>query len=130
MKPIFLSWCSRYFSFFHPLVLIFAANLEKGMGVRYGRCLLAAIFSLSWMFFYSPAFAQEEGANHDAPTEEKKVAFDANEVIFDHVLDAHEFHFTSYTGSDGKEHPVGIPLPVILYSPQRGLDMFMSSRFE
>ena len=130
MKPIFLSWCSRYFSFFHPLVLIFAANLEKGMGVRYGRCLLAAIFSLSWMFFYSPAFAQEEGANHDVPTEEKKVAFDANEVIFDHVLDAHEFHFTSYTGSDGKEHPVGIPLPVILYSPQRGLDMFMSSRFE
>ncbi len=82
------------------------------------------------MFFFSPSFAQEEGAHHGTQTEKKKPVFDANEVIFDHVLDAHEFHFTSYIGSDGKEHQVGIPLPVILYSPKRGLDMFMSSRFE
>jgi F-type H+-transporting ATPase subunit a len=26
--------------------------------------------------------------------------------------------------------PVSIPLPVILYSPERGLSVFMSSRFE
>ncbi|HWC54399.1 MAG TPA: F0F1 ATP synthase subunit A [Chitinophagaceae bacterium] len=31
--------------------------------------------------------------------------------------------------SGGKEHEVTIPLPVILYSPQRGLSFFMSSKF-
>jgi F-type H+-transporting ATPase subunit a len=61
--------------------------------------------------------------------EEKKKGFDANEVIFGHVLDAHEYHFLSYKGSDGKDHHATIPLPVILYSPQRGLDVFMSSKF-
>ena len=45
------------------------------------------------------------------------------------MLDAHEYHFLSYKGKDGKEHHATIPLPVILYSPQRGLDVFMSSKF-
>lgn len=60
---------------------------------------------------------------------EKEGGFDANEVIFGHVLDAHEYHFLSYKGSDGNDHHATIPLPVILYSPQRGLDVFMSSKF-
>jgi len=77
-------------------------------------------------------------AQHDGEQEEKeqvhgkkesKSGFDANEVIFGHVLDAHEYHFLSYKGNDGKEHHATIPLPVILYSPQRGMDVFMSSNF-
>ena len=52
-----------------------------------------------------------------------------NEVIFAHVLDAYQFHFFSYKGSDGEEHHVSIPFPVILYSPQRGFDVLMSSNF-
>ncbi len=50
-------------------------------------------------------------------------------MIFEHVLDAHEFHFLSYTGADGHEHHATIPLPVILYSPQKGFSVFMSSAF-
>ncbi|HMO33548.1 MAG TPA: F0F1 ATP synthase subunit A [Lacibacter sp.] len=46
------------------------------------------------------------------------------EVIIEHISDGHEFHFFSI----GEFHAV-IPLPVILYSPQRGLDVFLSSRF-
>jgi F-type H+-transporting ATPase subunit a len=61
--------------------------------------------------------------------EEKKAAFNAKEIIFGHVLDAHEFHFLEIKNDDGTEHPISIPLPVILYSPQRGLDVFMSSKF-
>jgi F-type H+-transporting ATPase subunit a len=60
---------------------------------------------------------------------EKKEKFDANEIIFGHVLDAHEFHFLSYVGSDGEKHHINIPLPVILYSPQKGWSVFMSSAF-
>ena len=63
--------------------------------------------------------AQEAAGGH-----EKKEGFDANEVIFNHILDANEFHFFNYKGSDGKEHHVSIPLPVILYAPGKGLVCF------
>ncbi|HEX2683185.1 MAG TPA: F0F1 ATP synthase subunit A, partial [Ferruginibacter sp.] len=39
------------------------------------------------------------------------------------------FHFLSYKGSDGEMHHATIPLPVILYSPQKGFSCFMSSAF-
>ncbi|MCR6721742.1 MAG: F0F1 ATP synthase subunit A [Chitinophagaceae bacterium] len=64
---------------------------------------------------------------HDAP---KKEGFNATEVIFGHVLNGHEFHFMDITGDDGVKHPVSIPLPIILYSPQKGFTSFMSSKFE
>ena len=52
--------------------------------------------------------------------------FNAAEVIFGHVLDGHEYHFM-----DIGDHPVTLPLPIILYSPTRGTwDIFMSSRFD
>jgi len=101
-----------------------------GKGVK---CLLVAAFSL----FYLGSFGQEKGdadrhiENQSEQNEKKEETkkFDANEVIFGHVLDAHQFHFFSYTGSDGQHHHVGIPLPVILYSPQKGFSVFSASRF-
>jgi F-type H+-transporting ATPase subunit a len=73
-----------------------------------------------------PVFASgDEGGEHG----EKKKGFDAQEVIFGHILDGHDFHFFDITGKDGKVTPIGIPLPVILYSSERGLDVFMSSKF-
>lgn len=94
------------------------------------KSLLVAGFSAFCLLFSVSVFAQEEHAEagHEVATEEKK-GFDANEVIFGHVLDAHEFHFFSYEDSEGKEHDAVIPLPVILYSPQRGLSSFMFSAF-
>ncbi len=89
------------------------------------KCLLVAVFSLISAFFFNAAFA---GQNGDTTAQKKKKTFDANEVIFGHISDGHEFHFFSYQ-SGGKEHEVTIPLPVILYSPQRGMSSFMSSRF-
>lgn len=105
------------------------------MAMRSGhlKSLLVAVFILSISFFSNAIFGQDhhgetpEKKEHKA--EEKKSAFDANEVIFSHVLDAHQFHFLTYAGSDGHEHHVSIPLPVILYSPQKGLSFFMSSGF-
>lgn len=41
-----------------------------------------------------------------------------------HILDSHEWHF--WTTSEG---PVSAPLPVILYSSDRGLEIFSSSQF-
>jgi F-type H+-transporting ATPase subunit a len=100
------------------------------MTLRCLKSLLGAGFSVFCLFFSISIFAQGElpETKADVKKEEKK-GFDANEVIFGHVLDAHEFHFFSYEGKDGKEHEAVIPLPVILYSPQRGLSFFMFSKF-
>src|SRR5438552_506103 len=86
------------------------------------KCLLVGVLS----FFSCFAFGQGQSTKEEGT---KKSSFDANEVIFGHVLDAHEFHFFSYKGKDGKEHAVILSLPVILYSPQKGFSFFMSSKF-
>lgn len=98
---------------------------------------MVAVFSLFCFSFSLQSLAQEKGdgdthiETEDAQNIEKEGTskFDANEVIFGHVMDAHQFHFFSYKGSDGKEHHATIPLPVILYSPQKGFSSFSSSHF-
>jgi F-type H+-transporting ATPase subunit a len=90
------------------------------------KSILVAVFSVSLVFFYNASFAQHEPAGEPA---KKEKIFDANEVIFGHIMDAHEFHFLSYKGSDGQEHHATIPLPVILYSKEKGFSCFMSSAF-
>jgi F-type H+-transporting ATPase subunit a len=101
------------------------------------KSLLVLVFSVFALSFYNQAEAQEKdhtGNDEKAPKSLEKSGkaekvFDANEVIFEHVLDAHEFHFLSYKDAEGEMHHATIPLPVILYSPQKGLSVFMSSRF-
>ena len=95
--------------------------------------ILVAVFSIFLTLFSQAVSAQNdhresdsEGAGQEeAHATKKRKGFNASEVIFGHVLNAHEFHFM-----DIGDHPITIPLPVILYSPQRGLTSFSSSRFE
>jgi F-type H+-transporting ATPase subunit a len=87
------------------------------MAIKSMKSLLGVVFSLTLLSLPSNTFAQE------------KKGFDANEVIFGHIMDAHEFHFFSYKGDGGKLHHATIPLPVILYSKERGFCVFMSSQF-
>lgn len=99
------------------------------MTLKCAKSLLATNFSLILLFFSISTFAQDQlPETGKSIHQEEKKGFDANEVIFGHVLDAHEFHFFSYEGSDGEEHEAVVPLPVILYSPQRGWSFFMSSK--
>jgi F-type H+-transporting ATPase subunit a len=101
------------------------------------KSLLVAVFSLNILFFSNISVAQdthdtidsrlkhkEEGANDHVEGQDEEHRFDAAEVIMEHIKDGHEFHFATI----GDAH-VTIPLPVIIYSPQRGLDAFMSSKF-
>jgi len=99
------------------------------------KCLLVAVFSVLTLTFSTSTLAQQDRPTSDdneyetedhkgGKKEEDHGKFDANETIFGHVMDAHEFHFFSI----GKYHAT-IPLPVILYEPGRGLSVFMSSKF-
>ena len=64
--------------------------------------------------------ATEHGASH---AEEAKEGFDPATVIMHHIGDSHGWHLF-----DWNEHPVSIPLPVILYT-DNGLVVFSSAEF-
>lgn len=82
------------------------------------KSLLVLAFSLFLVVFSNSAFAQEHGKETHAEQGEGKL--NMKEVIFGHIMDGHEFHFFG----------ASLPLPVILYSPQKGFSSFMSSKFE
>jgi len=104
------------------------------MTSRLLKSFTVAAFSVLSTLFFTPVMAQhdepEQKQEHNGAEPEKKKTFNAQEVIFGHILDGHEFHFFDIIGKDGSKKPVGIPLPIILYSPERGFDFFMSSKFE
>lgn len=108
------------------------------------KSLSVAAFSLLLTFFSYTSFAQNEP--HEAQEREDQVhhtsdekggegeghgggKFDANEVIFGHVMDGHEFHFFSWRDAEGKQHHATLPLPILLYEPERGFSFFSSAKF-
>ena len=69
----------------------------------------------------------EVEALHEAANphhEEESEAFNAGDMIMHHVMDAYDIHLM-----DIGDHSVSIPLPVILYSVDDGLSIFLSSAF-
>lgn len=92
------------------------------------KSLLVLAFSLFLTVFANNAFAQPHEKEEHA--ENAKEGLDMKSVIFGHIMDGHDFHFFDLIHEDGTKHPVSLPLPVILYSPQKGLSAFMSSKFE
>jgi F-type H+-transporting ATPase subunit a len=87
------------------------------------KALLVLVFSVLLLFSANTIFAQDDH-------KEKKQEFNAKELIFGHVLNSHDFHFLDLKHEDGTTTRIGIPLPVILYSSQKGFSVFMSSEFE
>lgn len=85
------------------------------------RILLIASLSIFSLTF---AIAQEahnspHEANEGAAHEEEN--FDIGKMIMHHIQDSHEWEFS---------HGAIIPLPVILYSEDRGIEVFSSARFK
>src|SRR5207249_8168724 len=107
------------------------------------KSLTVAAFSLLFFLFSYTSFAQPGEHQNPQPSEgqkteladekggegQKENAFNANEVIFGHVMNAHQFHFFSWVGGNGEQHHAMIPLPVILYEPGRGFAFFSSAKF-
>ena len=71
--------------------------------------------------FFSFSVAANEPDGHVKDTVKKKV--NMAEIAIEHVLDSHSWHLW------GDEHPVSLPLPVILKT-NNGLVIFSSSAFE
>lgn len=92
--------------------------------IGFKSIIIAAAFSL---FFIGSS--QTASAQHEVSAPEAEKAFNPGEAILEHIGDSHDFHFFSLPKRNGEVLEGSIPLPVILYSPQRGLDIFMSSKF-
>jgi F-type H+-transporting ATPase subunit a len=84
------------------------------------KSLLVACFSLFLVLISLPAAANEEVAGEK---------LNPAKVIMEHIQDSHEFHFFTLKNADGSEFHATIPLPIILYSKERGLSVFSSSNF-
>lgn len=100
-----------------------------------GVCL--AVFALFFMVSTNlsasepeenPAPAGHEAVSADAHAEEghgEKKKLDITALAFEHILDSHSWHLWG-EGHDA----VAIPLPVIIYSNVKGLQVFSSARFD
>lgn len=88
------------------------------MGRNSVKSILVASFSVILLCFGTAVQANEGDGHGEA------AKFDAGKAILHHIADSHEWHFFTV----GNTH-VTIPLPVIIYSPQRGLSVFSSSHF-
>lgn len=67
----------------------------------------------------------EKDSNHIVPespaAEHKQEKFDAGKLIIEHISDSHDWHIAGN---------ISVPLPVIIYSKERGFDVFFSNKFE
>jgi F-type H+-transporting ATPase subunit a len=77
---------------------------------------IALFFGLLVATATSTAWAED---SHDHGHEQE--AFNPSNFIIHHIADAHEIHLWG---------DVHIPLPIIVYTAEHGLDVFMSSAFE
>ncbi len=64
---------------------------------------------------------EEHPAEH---AEEHSGKFEPGKFIMDHIADSYDWHIATF----GEKH-LSIPLPVILYTSEKGLSVFMSSAF-
>ncbi|AHF15975.1 F0F1 ATP synthase subunit A [Niabella soli] len=96
------------------------------MGFKWFKSFMVAALGLFLVSSVQVVAAQED-AHADTTAKEEK--FNPGEAILHHIADSHEFHFFTLKNDDGTQTHGALPLPVFLYSPQRGFSAFMSSNF-
>jgi F-type H+-transporting ATPase subunit a len=77
-----------------------------------------------FFIFLLAAFSLRLSAQEEPSTNKEETQFDATSFIMDHIADSHEWHIL--TKKNGKS--VAIYLPVIVYSKEKGLDVFSSRK--
>lgn len=88
--------------------------------IRFIRPLLFIIFAV--IIGAGTVHANEEPVKSGETGHSEE--FNAGKFVIEHVSDAFEWHIATY----GKTH-ISIPLPIILYSSNKGWSFFMSSKF-
>ncbi|MBK9730759.1 MAG: F0F1 ATP synthase subunit A [Chitinophagaceae bacterium] len=103
-----------------PIVLVigFSANL------------LAEVPEAAAPEQHASVSASEAGEAKSEGKEAAEEGFNPGKVIIEHISDSHEWHLFSFKKTDGSEFDAVLALPVILFSPSKGLSIFSFARFE
>ncbi|MCC6690753.1 MAG: F0F1 ATP synthase subunit A [Bacteroidia bacterium] len=88
--------------------------------VQHLSSVISRTIFFSLFFLAVLVFCQANETNEKKSVEK----FNAGELIMDHISDAHEWHLWG-----AGDAAVSIPLPVIIYSKDRGLSVFSSAKF-
>jgi F-type H+-transporting ATPase subunit a len=87
------------------------------------KSIVKLVLSLSFLFPFV-LLAQSDNESELAPVGQIEEEFNPGKTIMHHLGDSHEWHFATI----GETH-VSVPLPVIIYSKEKGFTVFMSSAF-
>ncbi len=90
---------------------------------RIFTCSIKFVLSLILSFLALVPVANASSGGH-SDDHEGAAKFDPGTMITEHIIDAHDWHLWG-EGHDA----VSIPLPIIIYNPEKGLEVFMSSKF-
>jgi len=82
------------------------------------------LFILVLTGFLSTGVSMSNNTDSALDENESSKKFEPSKFILEHVSDAYEWHIATF----GETH-VSVPLPIILYSSNSGLNVFMSSKF-
>ncbi len=83
------------------------------------RSVINRFFLATLLILSSLTFGQAQEHGHEGEVPAQKGKFNVGDMIMHHIKDEHGWELA---------HGLTIPLPVILYSPDRGLAVFSSSR--
>lgn len=86
--------------------------------------ILRLLFIIILAIVNGTGFIQASEKTEAATTPSTTEGFDAGKFVMEHVSDAFEWHIATFGQTE-----ISIPLPIILYSSEKGWNFFMSSRF-
>ena len=86
--------------------------------------IIRLLFIIILTIFTGAGHLQANEEPEKVPATSHSETFDAGKFVMEHVSDAFEWHIATF----GETH-ISVPLPIILYSPNKGWNFFMSSKF-
>lgn len=92
------------------------------ISMPWGCLLLFTLFQAQSAFSNSSEYNDEQPQGIEQSHKEK---INPGKLIMHHIKDAHDWHIINWNG-----HPISIPLPIVIYHEDRGLSVFMSSKFK
>jgi F-type H+-transporting ATPase subunit a len=101
-----------------------SCKICKGLFIAMMLFILNSGLNMAWSQEHPAPETTQPVETHESSPEHAE-AFNPGDFIFDHIKDAHEWHLATI----GHTH-VTIPLPVIVYSKNNGLNVFMSWKFK
>lgn len=93
-----------------------------------GKLIRLSLLLTGFFLALTISASEPQAVNHNTEhTEEQNGGhgkFDPAKFMFDHIADAYDWHLL-----DIGEKQFSVPLPIIVYSKEKGLNVFMSSKF-